>query len=613
MDVLDGFTLFRAASLDSIEGLPPRRIPLMDSVRNGPPLTFGRQSPTARNLQDATKVKPALPPSNLGKIDSRRSAGDNEDKRSITSMPIIVSADGDVLTDLIPIPRPRPARVQPQPDEQARVTLHYDGLRAPTLALRFSALHIPSPGSVLAALKDTTPTETETESLSPVESVTVEGTTVESFVKRRAMSAYAQPIPNPFDDADTQSLQPLRLRRASTQVRRRPDQGSVATVGFDPIADVRALATKFPTPPDDSVGHAGENVTLRPEQGSQSGHDEGGHRPDLNRSSSGNSKQSSRRSNSTRRKPAPMASPGLLAQSATSTTPLPTRPPSTPRVSIGDQRTAQSRRRSRKNWTQNDFPPSTGAARRAKNSIAGNSVSTAAQTMGTSMAPSTPHTGMSFRDAIDSVYDPEYAMPLSDDLPFEQLEDRPLEMEAYLDMEKERRGVARPNSGGITPREVKDQRIWVQEQDSTVMSPGVIAHRRPQGNVNTEYPWAQKEDPVMGADVDLEAAWKTATTTARTHNGVGRAGEDHTVGQVKSLNRVTSRRQPIVRPVVHSVLSVSLEEQSESVGDEISTGDQWSFVDPYASVVPAGMQGRSVPEEPDSPVDRWEPNPYIRP
>lgn len=615
MDVLDGFTLFRAASLDSIEGLPPRRIPLMDSVRdrvNNPPLTtFGRQSPTPRNLQDVTKVKPALPPSNLGKIDSRRSAGDYEDKRSITSMPIIVSGDGDVLTDLIPIARPRPARVQPQPDEQARVTLHYDGLRAPTLALRFSALHIPSPGSVLAALKDATPTETE--SLSPVESITVEGTTVESFVRRRAMSAYAQPIPNPFDDADTQSLLPLRLRRASTQVRRRVDQGSVATVGFDPIADVRALATKFPSPPDDSVGHAGENVTLRPEQGSQSGHDEGGHRPDLDRSSSGNSKQSSRRSNSARRKPAPMASPGLLAQSATSTTALPTRPPSIPRASIGDQRMSQSRQRSRKNWTPNDVPPSTGAARRAKNSIAGNSVSTVAQTTGTSMAPSTPPTGMSFRDAIDSVYDPEYAMPMSDDLPLGRLEDRPLEMEAYLDMEKERKSAVRPNSGGATPRAVKDRNIWVQEQDSTVLSPGVVAHRRPQGNVNTEYPWAQKEDPVMGADVDLEAAWKTATTTARTHDGVGHAGEDHTVGQVKSLNRVTTRRQPVVRPVVHSVLSISLEEQSESVGDEISIGDQWSFVDPYASVVPAGTQGMSVPEEPDSPVDRWEPNPYIRP
>jgi hypothetical protein len=118
-------------------------------------------------------------------------------KRSITSMPIIVSADGDILTDFVPIARPRPARVQPRPDEQARVTLHYDGLRAPTLVLRFSALHMPSPGTVLSILKDVTPTDTEPST--PVGSTTVESTTVESVkkdvVKRRAMSAYAQPIP----------------------------------------------------------------------------------------------------------------------------------------------------------------------------------------------------------------------------------------------------------------------------------------------------------------------------------------------------------------------------------------------------------------------------------
>jgi hypothetical protein len=230
------------------------------------------------------------------------------------------------------------------------------------------------------------------------------------------------------------------------------------------------------------------------------------------------------------------------------------------------------------------------------------------------MAPSTSPTGMSFRDAIDSVYDPEYAAPLSDGQPLGRLEDRPLEMETYLGMEKERKGVASSNSGDTTPKAVKDRKMWEQEQDPTVLSPSLVAYRRPQGSINTEYPWVKKEDPVMGANVDLEAAWKTATTTARTHDGVGQAGgEDHTVGQVKSLNRVTSRRQPVVRPVTHSVLSVSLEEQEESAGDETSIGDQWSFVDPYASVVPTGMRGPSVPDEPDSPVDRWAPNPYIRP
>ena len=617
MDQLDGFTLFRAASLDSIEGLPPRRIPLMDSVRdrvNSPPLpTFvGRQSPTARNLQETTKVKPALPHSKLGKMDPRRSAGDHEDKRS--SMPIIVSTDGDILTDFVPIARPRPVRVQLQSNEQARVTLHYDGLRAPTLVLRFSALQIPSPGTVLAGLKNVTPTDTEP--ASPLESVTAESNTVEGVrkdvFKRRVMSAYAQPIPNPFDDADTQSLQPLRRRRADTQVQRRVDQGSVATVGFDPIADVRALANKFPSPPDDSVGHTGENVTPKPEQWSQSGHDEDGQSPGLDRSSSGHSKQSSRRSNSARRKPAPMVSPALVSQSVISPTPLPTRPPPIPRTSIEDQRTTQSRQRSRIHWTSNDVPPSTGAALRAKNSYAGNSISTA-QTMGTSMAPSTSPTGMSFRDAIDSVYDPEYSVAISEDRPMGRLADRTLEMEAYLDMEKERKGVTPPSSDVATPRAVKGRRNWEQTQEQIVPSPGVVARRRPQGNVNTEFPWAQKEDPVMGANVDLEAAWKTATTTARTHDEVGHAGGDHTVGLVKSLSRVTSRRQPVVRPVAHSVLSISVEEQEESVGDDISIGDQWSFVDPYASVVPAGIRGVSVPEEPDSPVDRWEPNPHIRP
>jgi hypothetical protein len=418
------------------------------------------------------------------------------------------------------------------------------------------------------------------------------------------------PFPNPFDDADTQSLRPLRLRRASTQVRRRVDNSSVATVGFDPIADVRALANKFPNPPDDSVGPTGENVTLKPEQGSQNGHDQGGHSPGLDRSSSGNSKQSSRRSNSTRRKPAPVASPGLVAQPVASSTPPPMQPPSVPRTSIEDQRREQSRQRLRKNWTPNDIPPSTGAALRAKNSTAGVSVSTAAQTMGTSMVASTPPASMSFRDAIDSVYDPEYSVPLSEDRPMGPA-DRALEIEAYLKKEK---GVTPPNSGGATPRALEHRKTWEQEQDQRALPPSMVAHRRQQGNINTEFPWAQKEDPVMGANADLEAAWKTATTTARTHDGAEHAGgEDHTVGQVKSLNRVTSRRQPVVRPVVHSVLSVSAEEQEESVGDELSTGDQWSFVDPYASVVPAGMRGMSAPEEPDSPVDRWEPNPYIRP
>src|SRR5258706_1462308 len=615
MDQLDGFTLFRAASLDSIEGLPPRRIPLMDSVRdrvNSPPLpTFGRQSPAPRNLQDTPKVKPTLPPSKLVKTDPRRSAGDYEDRRS--SIPIIVSADGDVLTDFVPIARPRPVRVQLQSDEQARVTLHYDGLRAPTLVLRFSALQMPSPRTMLAGLKNVTPTDTEPDT--PMESVTAESNTVESVrkdvFKRRAMSAYAQPIPNPFDDADTQSLQPLRRRRAETQVQRRVDQGPVATMGFDPIADVRALANKFPSPPDDSVAHAGENGALKPEQGSQSRHDEDGHPPGLDRSSSGNSKQSSRRSNSARRKPAPTASPGLVAQSITSPAPLHTRPLPIPKTSIDDQRTRQ---RSRKNWTPNDVPSSTGAAIRAKHSFASNSISTVAQTMGTSMALSTSPTGMSFRDAIDSVYDPGYDVPLSEDRPMGRMADRALEMESYLVMERGRKGVAPPYSDVATPGAIKDQKIWEQEQDQTVTSPGVVARRRPQGNINTDFPWAQKEDPVIGANVDLEAAWKTATKTARTHDEVGHTGgEDHMVGQVKSLNRVTSRRQPVVRPVAYSVLSISLEEQEESVADDISIGDQWSFVDPYASVVPAGMRGISVPEEPDSPVDRWQPNPYIRP
>lgn len=608
MDQLDGFTLFRAASLDSIEGLPPRRIPLMDSVRdraNSPSLpTFGRQSPTARNLQDTTKVKSALPPSNLGKKDPRWSAGNQEEKRS--SMPIIVSTDGDVLTDFVPIARPRPVRVQLQSNEQARVTLHYDGLRAPTLMLRFSALQMPSPGTMLAGLKNVTPTDTEP--ATPLESVTAESGTVESVrkdvLKRRAMSAYAQPIPNPFDDADTQSLQPLRRRRADTQVQRR------ATVVFDPIADVRALANKFPSPPDDSVVHAGENVTLKPEQGSQSGHDEDGRPLSLDRSSSGNSKQSSRRSNSARRKPVPTASP-LVAESVTGMAPLPTRPLPIPNTSIDDQRTRQ---RSRMNWTPNDGPSGTGAAIRAKRSIASNSISTVAQTMGTSMALSTSPTGMSFRDAIDSVYDPGYDVPLSEDRPVGRMTDRALQMESYLDMEKERKSFPPPYSDVTTPGAIKDRKIWEQEQEQTVTSPGVVARRRPQGNINTEFPWAQKEDPVIGASVDLEAAWKTATKTARTHDGVGHTGgEDHTVGQVKSLNRVTSRRQPVVRPVAHSVLSISVEEQEESGADDISIGDQWSFVDPYASVVPAGMRGMSVPEEPDSPVDRWQPNPYIRP
>ena len=605
MDQQDGFTLFRAASLDSIEGLPPRRIPLMDSVLGRvsslPLSTFGRQSPTAHNPQDATKGKPTLPLFKLAKVDSHASAGGHEEKRSSTPEPIVVSVDDDVLTDFIPIARPRPARVHPQPGDRARVTLHYDGLRAPTLVLRFSALHIPSPGTVLAALKGVTPTNTEPPS--PVESVK------KDIVKRRAMSAYAQSIPNPFDDADTQSLRPLPLRRASTQVRKRRDQGSVATVatmGFDPIAEVRALANKFPIPPDGSDG------TPKPEQGSQSEHEEGEHSSDLNRSSSGHSKQSSTRTNSTRRKPAPIPSPGLVPRSVSIPTPLLAQPPSMPGTSMEDQRKAQILQKSRKNWTPSDVPLNTGFALRPKNSVAV-SVSTAAQTMGTSMAPSTPHTGMSFRDAIDSVYDPEYVVPLSEDRPMGRLADRAIEMEAYLDKEKEKRGITPPTTVTATPRTLEARKIWGEERDET-QSVGAVAHRRPQGNVNTEYPWAQREDPVTGANADLEAAWKTATTTARTHNGVEHAGgEDHTVGQVKSLVRVTTRRQPVVRPVVHSVLSISVEEHEESVGDEISIGDQWSFVDPYASVIPAGMRAAPVPEEPDSPLDRWEPSPYIRP
>ena len=583
--------------MDSIEGLPPRRIPLMDSVRdrvNSPPLsTFGRQSPTARGLQDTGKVKPLLPPSNLGKVDTRMSASGHEGKRVPTPEPIIVSAeDGDVLTDFVPLARPRPARVLPRPEDQARVTLYYDGLRAPTLVLRFSALHMPSPGTVLATLKDVTPTTPEPPS--PVESVKKEA------LKRRAMSAY---IPNPFDDAETQSLRPLRPRRASTQVRRRRDEGSVATVGtaaFDPIAEIRALTNRFPNPPDVPAGADGSE--------SQNGHGE--HLSGLERSSSsGHSKQSSTRSNSTRRKPAPIPSPGLLAQPVTILTPPPARPP-IPRTSMEDQHKSQARQKLRKSYTQ----PSTGAALRSKNTA---SISTAAPTMGTSMAPSTPQTSMSFRDAIDSVYDPEYVVSLSEGRPMGRLADRAIKMEAYLDKEKEKMGITAPSPVTAAPRTLEGRKIWEQEQHQ-VSSPGMVARHRPQGDMNTEYPWAQKEDPVMGANADLEAAWKTATTTARTHDGAEHAGgEDHMVGQVKSLNRVTSRRQPVVRPVVHSVLSVSLEQHEESMGDEVSIGDQWSVIDPYAQVVPREMRAVSVPasEEPDSPLDRWEPSPYtyIRP
>ena len=579
VDQLDGFTLFRAASMDSIEGLPPRRIPLMDSVRervNSPPLpTFGRQSPTARGLQDAAKVRPPLPPSNLGKVDSRTSGAE---KRVTTPEPIVVSAeDGDVLTDFIPLARPRPARVPPRPDDNARVTLYYDGRRAPTLVLRFSALHMPSPGSVLATLRDVTPTTSETSS--PGEGVKQE-VLKQEVLKRRAMSAY---IPNPFDDADTQSLRPLAHRASTTQVRRRRNDGSVATVGtaaFDPIAEVRALAHRFPNPPDLPTG---------PE--SQDGHGEG----NPNRSSSGHSNHSSTRSNSTRRKPAPIPSPGLLAQPI----PIVAPPPPVLRTSMEDQHKTQGRQKLRK--------LSTGAALRLKNSTTAGSVSTAAQTMETSMAPSTPDTSMSFRDAIDSVYDPGYVLPLSEGRPMGRLADRAIEMEAYLDKEKERRGITPPSTVTAASRAFQGR-----QERPQVSSPGMVAHRRPQGEINMEYPWAQMEDPVMGADADLEAAWKTATSTARTHEQTG--GGDHTVGQVRGLSRVTTRRQPVVRPVVHSVLSVSLEEHGVSNGGEGNDGDQWSIVDPYAQVVPERMRA-SVPvsEEPDSPLDGWEPSPYIRP
>ena len=598
MDQLDGVTFFRAASLDSIEGLPPRRIPLMDTIRDrigNPRLsTFGHLTPTARNFNEAQRVKLAMPPSDLTRMDSGSNVGGLE-RKSLTSGPIIISANGNALTDIdssrtTPVPliaRPRPARTRPRPDSKARVTLHYDGLCAPTLVMRFSMLEMPSPETVFANLEDISPSNPSPPS--HVESIR------RGVVKRRPMSAHVQSIPNPFDDPDIRSLRPLR--RASTQILRKRD-GSVATTGtFDPMAEVRALANKFPSPPDHTFGRTGADVAPKP---AQHKHEEDERTYRLNRSSSGNSKHSSMRSNSVRRKPVPGTLPGLMAQSFTYPMPPPAQPSSTLRPSTEDQHEAQIRQQLRKNWMPKAAVPS------PKNS-ASTSDSIGAHTMGTSVAPSTPRTAVSFHNVINSAYDSAYAVSVAEDRPMGRLADRVIEMEAYLDGEKEKR-VLTPVPAA--PGMLGDRQVWERELELAV-SPGVIAHRRPQANMNKEYPWVQNEDPVMGANADLEAAWKTATMTARTHHGVEHAGgEDHTVGKIKSLNSVTTRRQPVVRPVVHSVLSIAVEE------DEGSATDQGAFVDshadPYAPVVPAGLRAKAVPEEPDPPLDRWEPSSHTR-
>ncbi|KAG8832111.1 hypothetical protein FRC20_007968 [Serendipita sp. 405] len=189
LDETASLVLFRIGSIDSIEGLPPRRIPIHTdrSIREliGAPIvtTFSHMSPTAtafhtrKNAPDAMKAisqydrsffssadeKPGPRPSGLKNLNgSGGSGGSFEEKETVQSAivpALVIQSVGAPATNNATYPNqvtptPTPQRYTPSPSNRnfkdgtstpgqdqrgKRVTLAYDGLAAPVLDIRFSS------------------------------------------------------------------------------------------------------------------------------------------------------------------------------------------------------------------------------------------------------------------------------------------------------------------------------------------------------------------------------------------------------------------------------------------------------------------------------------------
>lgn len=152
-------TMFRVASFDSIEGLPPRRVPVNPpDIRRliSEPMskTFVKMSPTASTFHSRKKVPDAM--AEIGKFDASSvdekslSSDYGAARKPVKEVPQISVISEPVAQKVAPVTTA--TSPPPSPGSQKngrRVTMAYDGRAAPMLDLRFSAQAFADAGLIL--------------------------------------------------------------------------------------------------------------------------------------------------------------------------------------------------------------------------------------------------------------------------------------------------------------------------------------------------------------------------------------------------------------------------------------------------------------------------------
>ena len=186
--------MFRVGSIDSIEGLPPRRIPVSQSgLRSliGAPITetFAKMSPTATAFHARKKVPDAM--LSLRQFDNTffdekpSQAGDVLPSAIIPALVVQNISTPSLTTTSAPYGFGRASYIRrrsdsldspgitgnsdrrgnafperptfAQPRQGKRVTLAYDGLQAPVLNIRFSAQLLPEVGKLISGIGRNSP------------------------------------------------------------------------------------------------------------------------------------------------------------------------------------------------------------------------------------------------------------------------------------------------------------------------------------------------------------------------------------------------------------------------------------------------------------------------
>ncbi|KIM21049.1 hypothetical protein M408DRAFT_112004 [Serendipita vermifera MAFF 305830] len=228
IDESPGSTMFRVGSIDSIEGLPPRRIPVNPAALRtliGAPMsdTFAKMSPTATAFHTRKKVPDAMAgvrafdvsfvDEKSGRIGEPSKLRDVVPSGPITVRNLVVPSGGSPNpygfgrasanygkpgVDAGKLYPERPTFPKLKQAEK-RVTVAYDGLQAPVLDIRFSSQIFPDAGKLIGRLGKHSPS----------------GSTDHSS-ERPALSR-SQTAPAPAVAPRARSMPPAKLKTASKE------------------------------------------------------------------------------------------------------------------------------------------------------------------------------------------------------------------------------------------------------------------------------------------------------------------------------------------------------------------------------------------------------------